>query len=322
MTIFKPSVVICSPPKMGRTLLRYLISLYLNRFYQLQIPEDLTLGHLLIPNYRYAFGPAKNLEQDQTQTAINSTDGEENGEGDGEGQQSRLRNVTREQIQAACLKLVKHDAPILSVSHTSQPSRKLTQQLKIILLLRNVFDSLVSRYNEQRYRRPSESKGAFHGERTEYIKSSPALEDLVDYLNAWSQHWQQHKDTHQLLTTTYEQLCKQKFQTATQILEFVGVPVDLEILNSAVQDSSFEKMQSQAIANLGSQYSGNTGQLRIRSGRIKGYKSVLSADEIGYIQEYLETHLSKSSQQLIRRYELGPKSWVPTWVNQLLPLRH
>lgn len=257
--------LICSLPKSGRTMLRYLLATYLNQLAQLGLQDDLNLGLVVIPNFVV--------------------------------KERANHQYSPDDVFRVAKLLHNRHLPLIRACHFS-PGDKIGEAA-VILLLRSPLDVIVSRFHEQKYR-PGVGRQPFEGSITDYLKATDMLENQVQYFNAWAEWSDRHPE--RLIVVSYEELIANKRAAACRILQFLSVPLDEAALDYALERSSFESMQQQAIANLGDAWQEkgkNPSVLRIRRGQVGGHKDDMSPAEIQFVSDYLSTHLSDGAKALL-----------------------
>ncbi|MGB3491927.1 MAG: sulfotransferase domain-containing protein [Elainellaceae cyanobacterium] len=249
--------LICSLPKSGRTMLRYLLATYLNRVARLGFEDDLNLGLVVIPNFVV--------------------------------KERANHQYSPDDIFGVAKLLHDRQLPLIRACHFN-PSEKIGEAA-VMLLVRSPLDVIVSRYHEQKYR-PGVGRQPFEGTITDYLKETDMLNTQVQYLNAWAEWSDRHPQ--RFWVTSYEELMADKRTAVLAILKFLSVPLDDDALAYALERSSFESMQQQAIANLGEAWAEkgkNPSVLRIRRGEVGGYQDDMTDAEIEFVMEYLEAQL-------------------------------
>jgi len=151
---------------------------------------------------------------------------------------------------------------------------------RIIWLKRNIYDTVVSQYFQQKYR-----KNRFKGTISEFIKSDRGIDEVTQFTKEMNK-------VNCLMTITYEDdLCKKPYQTCETILNYMIHSIDNNLLKLAVEESTFDKMKEAEISGRvplsDKSYidKSDERQLKVRRGIVGGYKDYLSEKDIEYIDE-------------------------------------
>ena len=189
--------------------------------------------------------------------------------------------------------------PLIVFSHNRYDA-SVHEGKKNVLLLRNVFDVMVSEYFHstkfiEKYSKDIEC----------FIKSEKGgLKRYVDYLNSWTPFY----ESGDIKIITYENMVGNPFKVSACLLEFMGIQVEKDLLNQAIACSSFENMKKlekeKGFPGAKGEYS-DIESRRMRKGKVGGYKDYLDADLIHYIRDYCNEKLlpgvrNKYMQKIIR----------------------
>jgi len=162
---------------------------------------------------------------------------------------------------------------------------------KTILLVRDPRDTIVSLYYEMTKR-----VRAYDGPIDAFIRQEAGgIASLVAFLNSWMRNLHQIRES---LLLTYEDLHAQPHAAVRAALAFVGAgDVSEDNIAEAIRLSSFEAMRRMERA-------GEVGHVRlrpgdvadpqsykVRSGRIGGYREVLSPRDCAFLDDYIARHL-------------------------------
>lgn len=170
---------------------------------------------------------------------------------------------------------------------------------KRILLLRGLLDTLVSEYFHF-----SQHMKETHADIGEYLlkDKTQGVMRLCEYLN------QIPKDFSGLLIT-YEQLVRQPGGSFESVLQYLGLPIDKQVLNKSLALSCFESMSSMEEQSPvpGMEYNiANPQARRMRRGKISGYRDYLDDDLIYDIRQVCEKYLDVSTKQWLEAHRLWP----------------
>jgi hypothetical protein len=190
----------------------------------------------------------------------------------------------------------------LSYSHNrSQPNTRISPMDEIVaapiqwrdrdvmLLVRDPRDTLVSAYFHVVHR-----EGRFSGTLSEFIRT-PALgiEKLLVAYNRW---YGQRALTRSFQVTSYERMHSDPSAVLRQTLSFIGADrINTSLLSEAVKFSSIDRMREYERENYFDSYrlrnsQGRSESAKVRTGKIGGYRSHLSAGDLGFIEAAIARH--------------------------------
>ncbi len=176
-----------------------------------------------------------------------------------------------------------------------QYNEKLVQKSKVILVLRSVPDTIVSYYFHN-----SKHHSKFTGDIKDFIRDDEqCLKKIVEYFNSWSPV--AAKDY--CLVITYEALSVDALSNMAKFIEFLNLNVDKRALENAIDSSSFDSMKEVEIRRgiAGHDYDKSQKDARrVRRGKVNGYVDYLDSDDIEFINNYLNNHLSKESLKMLK----------------------
>jgi hypothetical protein len=158
---------------------------------------------------------------------------------------------------------------------------------KIILLVREPKDVMVSGYHHARYRSRS-----FTGSLSEYLRHPfTGIEKLL----VAHQRWYRYRDyTRGFLLQRYETTHEDPENSLRAALEFMKIPIDEEALRGAVEFATFDNMrkleQEGAFVSHAMRSEDTAGESarKVRKGRVGGYVEHMSSDDVRYVDEMIE----------------------------------
>ena len=162
---------------------------------------------------------------------------------------------------------------------------------KVVLLVRDPRDVLVSSWYHLKYRERIYQKGL-----SEFIRDDlVGIHKVVAFMNMWVEHSHAPAD---FCLITYEQLHRETPASFGQMLEFMGFEVESDALRYAVEASSFQEMKRMELEGSlkepwmkpGAKNLENS--LKVRRGKIGGFKEKLSEEDIEYLNEVICNKLS------------------------------
>lgn len=162
---------------------------------------------------------------------------------------------------------------------------------KITFLARDPRDILVSSWHHLRFR-----EKIYQGSLSEFIRDDlVGIRKVIAFMNIWLENSHVPDGFHLL---TYEQLHSDPIFSFRRLLDFMGVPVISGVLESAVKESSFEKMKRMEMnsslqepwMNPGSKDTNHS--MKIRKGKVGGFSEELSAEDIEFLNDVIQSELS------------------------------
>jgi Sulfotransferase domain len=183
--------------------------------------------------------------------------------------------------------------PFLLASHAPY-RRTLFAGKTILLMLREPKDLMVSAY----FHRAREGGGDAGGIKAFLRDPAHGLADYIRYSNRWAERLGAHRH----LITSYERLAADTEGVAQAVLELFEVSVDARALGAAIERSRFDRMRALEIANglPGQRHDrGETEGLRVRKGKIGGFRDYLDADDVAFVDQACRTGLSAGAQRLL-----------------------
>ena len=151
------------------------------------------------------------------------------------------------------------------------------------VLLRDPRDTLVSYYHWRHRAAGRHSRLPI----SEFLRSRWGVWRLVRFHNTMARYWEGRTD---LLHLSYEALHQDTAGETRKLLLFLGLSVDPEALSAAVSFARFEKMQARE-RNTPRNAEKDVDSLKVRKGRVGGYREELGDDDIAYVERFLDDHL-------------------------------
>ncbi|MEK6879906.1 MAG: sulfotransferase domain-containing protein [Nanoarchaeota archaeon] len=209
-----------------------------------------------------------------------------------------LEKLTYKSNQLPKISLIHEDNPQLKTPiELTISKKKLLEKKKIIFLIRDPRDVIVSWYFHMKNR-----KGKYEGNISDFLGIPiGGFHTIIEYFNIWNKY-SKHKN---FLKITYENLSKNPLEEIKKILNFLKVYniKDEEIINS-MQKSSFENMQKMEKENVfnvnrfKTKDVNDTESFKMRKGEVGGYKNYLNKKDIEMLNSYLE-NLNKDDRKLL-----------------------
>jgi hypothetical protein len=186
--------------------------------------------------------------------------------------------------------------PMVLASHAPFDNARFAVGTDLLLMIRGVHDVVVSSYfHSTRQRREAER---FNGSLADFIEDPyKGVARLARYYNGWAEQLPNSR----VCVTTYERLQSQPDDEVAAVLEFLGLPVDLDALARARVQASFDSMQSlERTGGIeGQEYDRSDPEsLRMRKGQVGGYRVYLDDAEIARINSLCRDQLSPRALHL------------------------
>jgi len=175
---------------------------------------------------------------------------------------------------------------------------------KVVLLVRDPFDTAVSQFFQWKYRmRPGKkalNQYPQHGSDTsvfDFVMDPDAgLPKIIEYLNLWASEASKIKD---LLIVRYEDLRADTEQALTRIVEFIGTPGSAEQIREAVQFASVENMRKMeekktfwlSGSRMVAKDRSNPNSYKVRKAKVGGYRDYFDDQQIAAMQQLVAERL-------------------------------
>ena len=183
-------------------------------------------------------------------------------------------------------------------------SKKDYYQKKVVLLVRDPRDVVVSQYFQWKHRmRPWKKRlnmypahGADINEYQFAMDQNAGLPKIVDFFNLWAS---EAEKIDQLLVVHYEDMRRDTAHVLEQILNFIGTPASPEETEDVVNFSSMENMkkmeQKRTFRLSGSRMvpgdRNNPDSYKVRRGKVGGFRDYFDEDQVNNIEQLLQQTL-------------------------------
>ncbi|MBT3877677.1 MAG: hypothetical protein HON76_16750 [Candidatus Scalindua sp.] len=188
--------------------------------------------------------------------------------------------------------------PLILASHAKYDPEKYSDG-KIIFLLRSVYDIMVSDYFQN-----TDMLKRWNGNIKSFIRSRESgIYRLCSYFNSWVQFLQEKK----ALIVSYEELYTDAESTVSNVLGFLEIPVDKQLLQQFLKSSSFPEMKKREKEKgvPGIDYAAcATDTLMVREGIVGDYRKYLDSEDISFIDNVYEKELTPESKNLLSSMSL------------------
>jgi hypothetical protein len=162
---------------------------------------------------------------------------------------------------------------------------------KVCFIVREPADVLVSSWYHLKYR-----ERIYAGALSDFIRDDAlGIKKIIAFMNMWVENFHASGDS---LLVTYEDLRKDASGGFKRIFDFIGLDIGPVALSSAIEETSFSKMKdmerkgalSEPWMKMGADKS--EGSMKIRKGKVDGYKDELSDEDIRYIDDIIKKTIS------------------------------
>ena len=207
---------------------------------------------------------------------------------------TELFKITRRIEEMPTVRFTHDDDPQWKRPAEIQRSKRRYRNKKVVFLVRDPRDAVVSNFFQKRYR--DFGNKAFDGTLSEFVRSEVGgLHSLVTFYNVWAKAKDRPKD---FLLMRYESLHEDTHGEVARLLEFVGLEEqDPSLIERAVEASSFENMRKMESSKSLSKNrmrpkdESDPRSYKMRKGKVGGYREQLTDDDIGYIDEVIREQL-------------------------------
>jgi len=196
-----------------------------------------------------------------------------------------------------------HDNYLKDITGNADSKRDYYRK-KVVLLVRDPRDVVVSQYFQWKYRMNSWKKrlnmypahGADINEYQFAMNQNAGLPKIVDFLNLWAT---EAGKIDQLLVVRYEDMRSDTARVLGQILDFIGTPATPEETQDVVNFSSMENMkrmeQKRTFWLSGSRMvpgdRNNPDSYKVRRGKVGGFSDYFDEDQVNSIEQLLQQTL-------------------------------
>ncbi len=160
---------------------------------------------------------------------------------------------------------------------------------KIILLVRDPRDALVSRYHQHQDALGFDSL-------EHYVQESTELADYIQFYN----DWQTHQEAADLLVVRYEDMKANTLRETSRVFSFVDLPITTDEMERAIAHASFQNMRKMelkggrqvGIGVMAARNPNNPDSFKVRRGAVGGYRSELPTGLTAAMDELVRTALN------------------------------
>ncbi|NEP00120.1 MAG: sulfotransferase domain-containing protein [Symploca sp. SIO2E9] len=175
--------------------------------------------------------------------------------------------------------------PAIKVIHERYEQFGSYENKKVILLVRDPRDAIISRYFSDRNKQDTLSL-------SDFIWQTHLVDDCIDFYNTWLKNRHVPKA---FLLVFYENLKRDPIQELKRVINFIGLKINDKIIKEAVNYASFENMRKMElegkIASGQKKDLNDPETLKVRKGKVGGYRDYLSAEEVQALDRKISENL-------------------------------
>lgn len=180
--------------------------------------------------------------------------------------------------------------PNFDIAKIEGNAKELSRRERVIFLVRDPRDVVISYYYHLMHAR--KDSHASEMSLSEFIRNpNIGIEHIIDYMNTWYTKGTHHIKNFNIVR--YEDLVQNK-ESLRGLLRLVGVPANEKIFTNAIAYASFDNMKKlESQDAFGGKYF-SKGESRepeashVRQGKIGGFASYLSAEDVQYVNAVLD----------------------------------
>ena len=252
----KNKAMIISIPRAGRTWLKALLSYYISKAYNLpnNVVVDITKFHKMKPKI-----PALGASHDKYATG------------------TFHKGMTPYKVQP---------------SLTFSKDKSMYRDTKIIFLVRDPRDVLVSNYFDE-YHRARDMKKVIS--MTDHVQASGRLLRIIQFYNVWYETRKQPKD---FMLLRYENMRRKTRKNFQRVVEFIGLKISEFSFTHAIKNTQFDLMQKREKAGyyknsaLRPTNKHDVRTFKVRKGKVGGFTEYFTKEDVAYATNLINEHLN------------------------------
>jgi Sulfotransferase domain len=218
--------------------------------------------------------------------------------GDRPGDPLEIFDLTKAEPGIPTIEFTHDDYPQLKPCDRLFPDKSIYQGKRVVLLVRDPRDVLVSYYFQYTRRGAKEraNDAQFDGTISDFIRQDiGALKSIVAFYNIWVRNRTVPKSFHLL---RYEALHHDPANELRTLIDFLGLPdFGASARDDAIKFAKFENMrrleETGALRNnrLRPTVAGDPEAFKVRRGIVGGYRNYLDAADIDYVEDHIAREL-------------------------------
>jgi hypothetical protein len=165
------------------------------------------------------------------------------------------------------------------------------QDKKVLFMVRDPRDVLVSSWYHLKFR-----ENIYLRDLSSFIRDDlVGIHKIIAFTNMWIENCQVPSS---FFLLSYEQMHIDPVGALRQVLEFIGTSVEPEALQTAIEASSFDNMKRMELKGslkepwMKPGTKGLLKSLKVRRGRVGGFREELSAEDIAFLDAAIRSELS------------------------------
>lgn len=170
------------------------------------------------------------------------------------------------------------------------------QKKKVLLMVRDPRDILVSSWHHLKYRERIYQRGLPVFIRDDLV----GIRKIIAFTNMWIEN--SHIPSNFSLLS-YEAMHSNPVSSLSKVLEFMEIDVEQQFLHTAVEDSSFDRMQRMELRGSLREPWMKPGarklkeSMKVRRGKVGGYRDELRQEDIEFLNKVIKSELSAELTQ-------------------------
>ncbi|MFC3150003.1 sulfotransferase domain-containing protein [Litoribrevibacter euphylliae] len=214
-----------------------------------------------------------------------------------EGDPIEILNITNGRPELPTTEFSHDDYPMWKHIDFINKDKSIYQNKKVIFLIRDPRDVLVSYYFQYTKRKDREiANDNFDGTMGDFLHHPiGGLPSIINFYNIWAENLTTPES---LMILTYEELHNTPFESLKETINFLGFPdYGEKTMLDAIEYCQFENMKEIEEKNLLNNQRLRADNLsdpetfKVRKGKIGGYKDYLSNSEIINLEDYINSNL-------------------------------
>jgi len=203
--------------------------------------------------------------------------------------------LTRDMKEVPNIQFLHDDDPHIKQSKDIETDKSKYTNKKVIFLIRDPRDTLVSYYFQYTKRGDKEdAKDNFNGTMSEFMHhNTGSIDSFIKFYNVWANN---RTVPNNFFIVRYEDLMNDPIYNMQRVLDFLEIPAKLETIKNAVDFCNFDNMKKmEKTGNYGNRLSaGKTNDpesFKVRKGKVGGYTEYLTDEDIKFLDNKINKEL-------------------------------